>query len=220
MGSGPFGGTGSMDVHYTGVWESRANRSLVLWSARDSAFHRSADRSFFRHKKGKTCIEAMFIEVLTEEQIEIVESLAEEIWTEHYVPIIGKEQVEYMLDRFQSKESISDQLRSGFLYFLIREDNHFIGYIGVQPKGDELFLSKIYIKSSERDKDHGKKAIQYIENLAKEKGLRKIVLTVNKNNRVAINAYERLGFKNLGSVIQEIGGGFVMDDYKMEKTVL
>ena len=162
----------------------------------------------------------MFIEVLTEEQIEIVESLAEEIWTEHYVPIIGKEQVEYMLDRFQSKESISDQLRSGFLYFLVKEDKQFIGYIGVQQKGDELFLSKIYIKSSERGQGLGKKAIQFIERLAKEKGVRKIALTVNKNNRDAIKAYERLGFKNLGSLIQEIGNGFIMDDYKMEKTLL
>ncbi|HUO78201.1 MAG TPA: GNAT family N-acetyltransferase [Thermodesulfovibrionales bacterium] len=162
----------------------------------------------------------MFIEVLTEEQIEIVESLAEEIWTEHYVPIIGKAQVDYMLDRFQSKKSISDQIMSGFLYFLIKEDNQFIGYIGVQPKGDELFLSKIYIKSSERGKGLGGKAIQFIERLAKEKGLGKIVLTVNKNNRDAIKAYEKLGFKNLGSLIQEIGGGFIMDDYKMEKTLL
>ena len=162
----------------------------------------------------------MFIEVLTEEQIEIVESLAEEIWTEHYIPIIGKAQVDYMLDRFQSKQSISDQIRSGFLYFLIKEDNQFIGYIGVQQKGDELFLSKIYIKSSERGKGHGKKAIQFIERLAKEKGVRKIALTVNKNNRGAIKAYEKLGFKNLGSLIQEIGNGFIMDDYKMEKTLL
>ena len=162
----------------------------------------------------------MFIAVLTERQIEIVGSLAEEIWTEHYVPIIGKEQVEYMLDKFQSVQSISDQIRSGSLYFLVKEDNQFIGYIGVQPKGDELFLSKIYIKSSERGKGLGKKAIHFIEKLAKGKGLRKIALTVNKNNRVAIKAYESLGFKNLGSVIQEIGSGFVMDDYKMEKTVL
>ena len=162
----------------------------------------------------------MFTEVLTEEQIEIVESLAEEIWTEHYIPIIGKAQVDYMLDRFQSKQSISDQIRSGFLYFLVKEDKQFIGYIGVQQKGDELFLSKIYIKSSERGQGLGKKAIQFIERLAKEKGVRKIALTVNKNNRDAIKAYERLGFKNLGSLIQEIGNGFIMDDFRMEKTVL
>ena len=161
----------------------------------------------------------MFSEVSTDNQIEIVESLAKEIWTEHYIPIIGKEQVEYMLENFQSKRAISEQIGAGFLYFLMEEENQFIGYVAVLPKGNELFLSKIYIKSPRRGKGYGKKAILFIEKIAKEKGFKKIVLTVNKNNRAAIKAYEKFGFTNLGSIIQEIGGGFIMDDYKMEKTV-
>lgn len=161
----------------------------------------------------------MFIEVSTEDHIEIVESLAREIWSEYYVPIIGKDQVDYMLDKFQSRQAISVQIRTGFLYFLIKEDDQFIGYISVQPRGGDLFLSKIYVKSSKRGKGYGKKAMQFAERLAKEKGLKRIVLTVNKNNVNAIRAYEKLGFKNLGSVVQDIGGGFVMDDYKMERPV-
>jgi ribosomal protein S18 acetylase RimI-like enzyme len=161
----------------------------------------------------------MFIAATTEDQIGIVEALAKEIWAEHYTPLIGREQVGYMLERFQSGQAIAEQIRTGLLYFLIGEDGEFIGYIAVQPRGDELFLSKIYVKSSHRGKGHGKKAIKFIEELAKEKGLRKIVLTVNKNNIIAIRTYEKAGFKNLGSVIQEIGGGFVMDDYRMEKIV-
>jgi ribosomal protein S18 acetylase RimI-like enzyme len=161
----------------------------------------------------------MFLEVSTENQIEIVESLAGEIWTEHYIPIIGREQVDYMLDRFQSKQAISEQIRAGVLYFLMKEDNEFIGYIAVQPKGAELFLGKIYVKSSRRVKGYGKKAVHFAETLAQERGLRKIVLTVNKNNVNAIKAYEKMGFRNVGSLVQDIGNGFVMDDYKMEKTV-
>jgi ribosomal protein S18 acetylase RimI-like enzyme len=161
----------------------------------------------------------MFLEVSTENQIEIVESLAGEIWTEHYIPIIGREQVDYMLDRFQSKQAISEQIRAGVLYFLMKEDNEFIGYIAVQPKGAELFLGKIYVKSSRRAKGYGKKAVHFAETLAQERGLRKIVLTVNKNNVNAIKAYEKMGFRNVGSLVQDIGDGFVMDDYAMEKTV-
>jgi diamine N-acetyltransferase len=161
----------------------------------------------------------MLVEVSTQDQIGIVESLAKEIWTEHYLPIIGEEQVDYMLDRFQSRQAISEQIKSGLLYFLIKEDDAFIGYAGAQPKNDELFLSKLYIKSSKRGKGYGKKAIQFIEKLAKEKELSKVVLTVNKNNVNTIKAYERIGFRNVGSVLQDIGRGFVMDDYKMEKPV-
>jgi RimJ/RimL family protein N-acetyltransferase len=160
----------------------------------------------------------MFIEVSTKEHMAVVVSLAEDIWTEHYTPIIGKEQVAYMLNKFQSKEAVSEQLRSGCRYFLIEEDGRFIGYAAVQPKGDELFLSKIYLKSSMRRKGYGGKAVQFIETLAKASGVRKITLTVNKNNTGSIKAYEKMGFKNVGSIIQDIGNGFVMDDYKMEKT--
>jgi len=161
----------------------------------------------------------MFLEVSTDNHIEIVESLAREIWTEYYVPIIGSEQVHYMLDRFQSRRAISEQLTTGVLYFLMKEDNEFIGYIAVQPRGVELFLSKTYVKASRRAGGFGKKAVQFAETLAEERGLRKIVLTVNKNNVNAIKAYERIGFVNVGSLVQDIGNGFVMDDYKMEKTV-
>ena len=161
----------------------------------------------------------MFLEVSTDDQIDIVESLAREIWTEHYIPMIGKEQVDYMLDRFQSKRAISEQIMTGVLYYLMEEDNEFIGYIAVQPKGIELFLSKIYVKSSRRAKGYGRKAVQFAEALALQRGLQKIVLTVNKNNLNTIKAYEKIGFKKVGSLIQDIGNGFIMDDYRMEKSV-
>ncbi len=124
----------------------------------------------------------MFIRVATKQHIKAVEALAKEIWTEHYIPIIGREQVEYMLSRFQSVQAISEQIASGYLYFLIREAGQFIGYISVQPKEEELFLSKIYVLSSRRGRGYGRKAVGFVEGLAKEKGLTKIVLTVNKNN--------------------------------------
>ena len=161
----------------------------------------------------------MIVEVTSENEIAVVEELARRIWTEHYTPIIGKDQVEYMLDKFQSKAAISIQIKSeGYLYFLI-EEGKYIGYIGVQSKGRELFLSKIYIEASKRGKGFGKKAIQFLENLARRLSLEKISITVNKNNVKTIKAYGKMGFKNLGPVVHDIGNGFIMDDFKMEKIV-
>jgi diamine N-acetyltransferase len=162
----------------------------------------------------------MIIEVGTEDQIAIVETLAREIWTEHYTPIIGKDQVRYMLDKFQSKGAISAQIRDeGFRYFLMEGEGGYIGYLGVQSKGKELFLSKIYVRSSKRGKGFGKKSVQFLEDLAHKLGLRKISLTVNKNNISAVKAYEKMGFKNIGPVVQDIGNGFIMDDFRMEKLI-
>ena len=161
----------------------------------------------------------MFIKVSTDDQIATIVSLARDIWTEYYTPLIGREQVEYMLDRFQSKQAVAEQIKAGLLYFLITEGDQCIGYLGVQPKGDELFLSKIYLRASQRRRGYGKKTVRFLEDLARARGLKKITLTVNKNNTASLRAYEKIGFKNLGPLIQNIGGGFVMDDFKMEKAV-
>jgi ribosomal protein S18 acetylase RimI-like enzyme len=159
------------------------------------------------------------IEASTENHVDIIESLAREIWTEHYIPIIGEQQVGYMLARYQSKQAIKEQIASGVLYFLIEEAPSFIGYFAVQAREDELFLSKIYLRSSHRARGYGKQTVQYVETLAHERGLRKIVLTVNKNNTAAIRAYQKFGFRNVGRLVQDIGSGFVMDDYAMEKVI-
>jgi len=44
-------------------------------------------------------------------------------------------------------------------------------------------------------------------------------LTVNKNNSHSIAWYSRMGFTNAGPILQDIGGGFVMDDFRMEKSI-
>ena len=162
----------------------------------------------------------MLIEkVLNENKIELVAGLAYKIWHEYFTPIIGKAQVVYMLEKFQSKKVIAEQIENGFLYFLIKNNNEYIGYIGVLAKEKQLFLSKFYIASAERGKGHGRKAVEFLEKLAIEKGLGKISLTVNKNNLATINTYKKLGFESRGSIVQDIGKNFVMDDYIMEKNV-
>ncbi|KPK43839.1 MAG: GNAT family acetyltransferase [Phycisphaerae bacterium SG8_4] len=157
--------------------------------------------------------------VSTEAQIETVAALAHEIWNQHFIPIIGKAQVDYMLEKFQSKKAISEQIENGYSYYLLKAGDEYVGYTGVCPKEDGLFLSKLYIRASQRGKGLGREAIEFLGELAGRKGLSKITLTVNKNNTDSIKAYEKLGFANLGVFVQDIGSGFVMDDYKMEKVV-
>jgi len=151
-----------------------------------------------------------------------VERLADSIWHEHYTPIIGTAQVEYMLKKIQSKGAISNQInKEGYLYYLLRDKNgRWIGYFAVVPRQTELFLSKFYIRYENRGKGYGKDAMEFIKSTAKDKGLAKIVLVTNKKNINSINAYKRLGFTITAPVVTDIGDGFVMDDYKMELHVL
>ena len=158
-----------------------------------------------------------YIQVSTDKQIQQVAALAREIWTEHFTPIIGRAQVEYMLETIQSEDAITDQIRNhNFRYYLLEDSAQPIGYCGIVLKPGELFLSKLYILKPMRGKGLARKAIEFIESIAREHQLDKITLTCNKNNTGPIAAYEKLGFVNTGSIVADIGHGFIMDDYGMK----
>jgi len=148
-----------------------------------------------------------------------IETLAHTIWHEHYIKIIGAAQVDYMLQKFQTAEAISEQINNGFEYFLIKSEDVPIGYLSFKKETETLFLSKIYILKAYRGKKIGRQAIDFVENKAKVYRLKSITLTVNKNNIEAIQAYQKMGFKNKGTLVIDIGNGFVMDDYQMVKKV-
>ncbi|UII27359.1 GNAT family N-acetyltransferase [Fulvivirga maritima] len=152
------------------------------------------------------------------DQLNNVEKLATQIWHEHYTPLIGKEQVEYMLNKFQSVAAMQEQLKQGYLYFLILNNNTPCGYLSVQPRDNnqELFLSKIYVSGDFRGKGIGKKLMQHAISIAKSLPAQKIRLTVNKDNAGSIAAYHKMGFTTTDMVKTDIGNGFYMDDYILE----
>jgi len=149
--------------------------------------------------------------------IETVADLASTIWNEYYVPIIGQEQVNYMVNAFQSAESIERQMKSeNQEYYLIYHLAEPCGYICIKLSGNDLFLSKFYIIKQRRGTGLGKEGLNFIIHRAKELGANSITLTVNKNNINSIKTYYKLGFQNTGSIVTDIGAGFVMDDYTMK----
>ena len=161
------------------------------------------------------------IKVLTNQNIKEVSELAHKIWNEYFISIITQEQIDYMLKNFQSENPITNQIqKEGYEYFLIKNDEqNNIGYFSIQKRPELLFLSKLYIDKSQRGKGTGKEALEFITNKAKDYGLSKIQLTCNKFNLQSLAIYERWGFDIVKSVETDIGNGFVMDDYILEKIV-
>lgn len=155
--------------------------------------------------------------ITSENDIKIIAALAREIYTEHYTPIIGIKQVNYMLDKFQNEKAIKEQIENGTIYNIIYKDETPCGYFAVdinEPKG-KVFLSKLYIKKAARGSGLARKALSIIKDMAKENGLSAVWLHVNKHNP-SIEAYKSLGFIITEAVKNSIGGGFYMDDYIME----
>lgn len=160
-----------------------------------------------------------FEKVETEEDIKEVAKLACEIWNEYFLSIISKEQIDYMLDNIQSEKPISQQIKDGYEYYLLKDNEENLGYCAIQKREDSLFLSKLYVLKEKRGKGFGHQAFDFVEQKAKEMRLSKIVLTCNKYNLQSLMTYSKWGFETVDSVIADIGGGYVMDDYILEKTI-
>lgn len=140
-------------------------------------------------------------------------SLASSIWHEYWTCILTPEQIDYMVENFQSEKAIKNQIENeNYTYYFIIKDGAKAGYFGISDKKEYLFLSKLYLKKEYRHQGLGKKAFEKIKELANDKPIR---LTVNKYNTNTINAYKKWGFEIIDAVVTDIGSGFVMDDYIM-----
>jgi ribosomal protein S18 acetylase RimI-like enzyme len=158
-----------------------------------------------------------FPRVQDPEQIAQVARLASEIWTRHYRDIVDPAQIDYMLRRFQSPSAIAEQIgQQGYAYHLILWQDQPAGYLAYAPREGGLFLSKIYLRQQYHGQGLGHAAACFVRQQARQQGLDRVWLTVNRHNQQAIRAYRRWGFETVGELVQDIGDGFVMDDYRME----
>lgn len=159
--------------------------------------------------------------VRTAADVSTVARLASEIWYEYYPPLIGRAQVDYMVAKFQSESAIEEQRRKGYEYFLTIHGDRPIGYLALlaEPAHQRVFISKFYLHGLSRGTGTGRRCMEFIEQLATRRGLTLLWLTVNKGNP-SVKAYERLGFHIAADIEIDIGGGFVMDDFRMEKQLV
>lgn len=164
-------------------------------------------------------VQAIFVPVTGEGEIRQAADLAEEIWQEHYAGILEPGQIRYMVDIFQSPEAIEKNLEEGYAYRLIAVEGRPEGYMAYHPENGRLFLSKIYLRRGVRGQGLARQAVTYLERLCRETGLSAVWLTVNKHNTGSIAAYKAMGFETVDAVVTDIGAGYVMDDYIMEKQV-
>lgn len=161
-----------------------------------------------------------FIAVKDDDQIEALAALADEIWHEYWPDIISPEQTDYMVEKYQSVDALSDQINNqGYEYYFINNGNANIGFFGLQPEHEKMFLSKLYVAKDYRGQGYSSDVFTFLEGICRDRSLDAIWLTVNKNNRRAIDVYKIKGFETVRKQTKDIGDGFSMDDYVMEKFI-
>ncbi|TDU73099.1 ribosomal protein S18 acetylase RimI-like enzyme [Prosthecobacter fusiformis] len=157
---------------------------------------------------------------IAEDELPVVQRLGREIWRQYYPGIISNEQIEYMLSVWYQPDAMAREMRSrGTWFALIEVAAHGpVGYLSFEryPEG-VLFINKLYVQAAMHGHGVGAAALRWTQERAVELGCQSVQLRVNKRNVTAIRAYQRAGFRFAEDVCSDIGSGFVMDDYRMEK---
>jgi GNAT superfamily N-acetyltransferase len=163
----------------------------------------------------------MTFSVATHSQLEIIQNLAKAIWPDAYGAILSQEQLEYMMEMMYSLDSLENQLKNNIVFLLAKEENDFIGFASYElnfQNSNKTKIHKLYVLPIIQGKGVGKNLILYIQEIAKKNSNAALILNVNKYNK-AKDFYLHNQFEIADSLVVDIGNGYVMDDFVMEKKI-
>lgn len=146
--------------------------------------------------------------------LELIAGLATRIWYDHYVPIIGVEQVRYMLELMYSEDSLREQMHvKNHHFYIVETESGAVGFVSLheQAPGD-WFLNKFYILQDRSGRGLGTAVLRALHELLQPT---RITLTVNRQNYKSINFYFKNGFTIQRVADFDIGQGYVMNDFVM-----
>lgn len=150
-----------------------------------------------------------------------IAALAERIWRAHYPGIITHAQIDYMLERMYSQARMEQDMAEGVRYDRLLLNGTLVGFSAHGPADEPRAgkLHKLYVDPDRQRRGLGRMLLQAAEERARQEGWAILLLQVNKRNTTAIEFYRRTGFTVHKTGVFDIGGGFVMDDFIMAKSI-
>ncbi|MBP9102375.1 MAG: GNAT family N-acetyltransferase [Chitinophagaceae bacterium] len=156
----------------------------------------------------------------TVNDIDLIRELTFKVWPQTYSSSISKEQIDYMLEMMYSKKSLADQIAEGSKFIIVQDNNKPVGFASYKQVESAIYkLDKIYILKTQQGKGTGKFVIEYILQQIKNEGASSLQLQVNRHNKNAKSFYKKNGFSVIQEADFEIGNGYFMNDYVMEKKI-
>ncbi len=154
------------------------------------------------------------------ESIPLIQHIAKITWTIAYKEIITNEQLEYMLEKMYSTDSLQHQIQVQEHQFILANfENKSVGFASFNFKQTIprkiVKLHKIYVDPSQQGKGIGKSMLRFIMNEISLEEVNYLELNVNRQN-TAVGFYKKLGFNIVAEEDISIGNGFFMNDYVMQ----
>lgn len=153
------------------------------------------------------------------EDIPLIRELTFQIWPQTYATLLTPAQLDYMLDLMYSEASLQKQMSNGSQFIFAYDNEQPVGFAAYFLKEPSVYkLDKIYILPSQQGKGTGRLMLDYVMDEIKQSGAAFLQLQVKRDNKARF-FYEKLGFIILKEINVDIGNGYFMNDYLMEKKV-
>lgn len=164
----------------------------------------------------------MEIRLLQKHELSLTRNLAEKIWPSAYGTILSKEQLSYMLNWMYSIETLEKSFDKGNEFYCAFDNDLPLGFLELEflnENPNTVKLQKIYVLPSEQKNGLGTKLLQFGLIRSKNKGAKRIILQVNRDNK-AVDFYLKNNFSIISEEDFPIGNGYYMNDYVMGKTLV
>jgi GNAT superfamily N-acetyltransferase len=157
------------------------------------------------------------VQPATREHIPIIQHIAFEVWPKAYGDIPSAAQLNYMLDLIYSEASLKKQIAGGHQFTLAYDDTGPVGFASFSETEPGIYkLQKLYVLSNQQGKGTSKLLVTHVLDAVTTRGSTALRLNVNRHNK-AKAFYERFGFEVIKEEDIDIGNGYLMNDYVMEK---
>ena len=149
-----------------------------------------------------------------------IQRIAHQTWPATFGHILSVEQLNYMLNWMYTPEAIVEQVEQKKHVFLIATDDagDTVGYVSyeVDYKPTITKIHKLYLLPQTQGQGIGRLLIDEVAQRALAAGNIALGLNVNRQNR-AVQFYERMGFSVVAHEDIDIGNGYLMQDFIMQK---
>ncbi len=153
--------------------------------------------------------------------IPVIRGLAMQVWPQTYTPIVGEEQVAYMLQLFYSPAALEQQMEQGHQFIICCSEGSHIAFAAwSETERGIAKLHKLYILPGQQGKGIGRSMLNYITEELKAQGITALRLNVNRYNHSAIAFYEKVGFTHYMDEDIDIGNGYFMNDHVLSKSLI
>lgn len=174
---------------------------------------------------------------IQQQDLPALQKTARQIWEHSFHSFLSQAQIEYMLPMMYGVSVIERQIQSGFHWQWIvssglgdplpgnsssehaeqaeQAETLRVGYISTELQDQCLYLDKLYIRPEFHRQGIASEILSRLKIRTKSANKAEIRLNVNKKNHNALRTYRKAGFTIIKEECNDIGGGFVMDDYLM-----